>query len=288
MAASKSRKELRQDWADQPADGVSTTQELYLRETEDSDDDDDDRDYLAMQIGDDLPDFTAESTHGEIKFYEATENQWTLFVSFSRNYDPVATSELAQLAKMLPEFDERKVRVYGHSCNTQTNHEKWIQATEELLDCTVTFPLIADHEARVARLFGLVRHGCRVPVRGLLPASLVVVADPNQNIQYHARAAVRFTARRVPTLRPPPRRRSTRTRRAATSTRSSAPSTRSSSATRTRPWPAASTGWSARTSSSPTTCPRPRPRSCSRAASSRSAPGSASRRRPRPGPKKAR
>ncbi|KAH8057399.1 peroxiredoxin [Aureococcus anophagefferens] len=173
MAASKSRKELRQDWADQPADGVSTTQELYLRETEDSDDDDDDRDYLAMQIGDDLPDFTAESTHGEIKFYEATENQWTLFVSFSRNYDPVATSELAQLAKMLPEFDERKVRVYGHSCNTQTNHEKWIQATEELLDCTVTFPLIADHEARVARLFGLVRHGCRVPVPGLLPASLV-------------------------------------------------------------------------------------------------------------------
>ncbi|KAH8065353.1 peroxiredoxin [Aureococcus anophagefferens] len=129
MAASKSRKELRQDWADQPADGVSTTQELYLRETEDSDDDDDDRDYLAMQIGDDLPDFTAESTHGEIKFYEATENQWTLFVSFSRNYDPVATSELAQLAKMLPEFDERKAQ---YPDTTGRNFDEIIRAVDAL------------------------------------------------------------------------------------------------------------------------------------------------------------
>ena len=184
--AGKTRKELRQDWTEQPSEGVSSTQELYLRGTEESDDEDDgeDRDILALQLGDGLPEFRAESTQGTLDFYEATEGTWSLLVSFSKNFDPVATSELAQLAKMLPEFEERKVKVFGLSCNTQTNHEKWIQATEELLDCEVTFPLIADREAKVAKLFGMVRHGCRYPVRGLLPASLVVIANPNQNIEY--------------------------------------------------------------------------------------------------------
>ena len=86
---------------------------------------------------------------------------------------------------MVPEFEERKVKVIGLSCNTRTNHEKWIAATAELLDCTVTFPVIADRDARVAKLFGLVRHGATYGPRALLPASLAVVGDPNQNIALH-------------------------------------------------------------------------------------------------------
>jgi len=82
----------RKDWQEQPSEGVSTTTELYLRNTEEEDsEDEEDRDCLALQIGDDLPEFVAESTQGEIDFSSLSENTWTLVVYFASNYDPVAT-----------------------------------------------------------------------------------------------------------------------------------------------------------------------------------------------------
>ena len=104
---------------------------------------------------------------------------------FERAPRKQATTELAELAKMLGEFVERGFKVIAMSCNSRTSHEKWIKETEALLDCSVDFPLVADANAAISRDFGLVRHGESPAVRALVDASLVVIAGPDRLIRAH-------------------------------------------------------------------------------------------------------
>ena len=72
----------------------------------------------------------------------------------------------------------------GLGCNTRTMHDKWVLATEELLDVTIPFPVVADVDAKISGQLGLIRHGARRDARNLLPASLAVVGDPSGKVAH--------------------------------------------------------------------------------------------------------
>lgn len=164
-----------------PASGVSSTAELYERlmgpvvaEIPES----------GLQVDDVVPDVIAESTEGEIDLAVTIHASWSLVVVLPQSFDPVATTELAALAKAHAELKQRKVKVVAISCDAVSNLAHWKRETEDLLDCRIDFPLVADADAIVARSFGLVRHDATLAVRGLVPATLVVISDPERKARW--------------------------------------------------------------------------------------------------------
>jgi alkyl hydroperoxide reductase subunit AhpC len=110
---------------------------------------------MALKIGDLLPDFEADTSEGPISFHEWKGDSWAVFFSHPRNFTPVCTTELGSVAKMKPEFDRRKVKVLGLSVDPIENHEKWARDIEETQGTAPNFPIIADHDFRVSKLYGM-------------------------------------------------------------------------------------------------------------------------------------
>ncbi|KAJ1457419.1 thioredoxin-like protein [Pelagophyceae sp. CCMP2097] len=138
---------------------------------------------LALQVGDEMPNFTADTTVGRLSYHDMIDGVWSVLVSFPPKSDAVATTEMGQLSKLMSDFEARNVRVFGLSCNTADRHRETITDVEELEDCKVNFPIIADADAHVAGLLGLVRHGAESAIHALLPATLIVVCDIDQRIR---------------------------------------------------------------------------------------------------------
>ncbi|MGI8928705.1 MAG: peroxiredoxin [Candidatus Limnocylindrales bacterium] len=110
---------------------------------------------MALKIGDLVPDFEADTSEGPISFHEWKGDSWAVFFSHPRNFTPVCTTELGSVAKMKPEFDRRKVKVLGLSVDPIENHEKWARDIEETQGTAPNFPIIADHDFRVSKLYGM-------------------------------------------------------------------------------------------------------------------------------------
>jgi alkyl hydroperoxide reductase subunit AhpC len=86
---------------------------------------------MALQLGDTVPDFTQESTAGPVSFHQWLGDSWGILFSHPKNFTPVCTTELGAVAKLKPEFDKRKVKVIGLSCDALADHEKWARDIEE-------------------------------------------------------------------------------------------------------------------------------------------------------------
>jgi alkyl hydroperoxide reductase subunit AhpC len=112
-----------------------------------------------IQINDIAPDFTANTSHGTINFYEFINDQWTILFSHPKNFTPVCTTELGTLQKLLPEFKKRGVRVIGLSVDNLDNHDQWLNDIHETQGQLPKYPLIADNDRRVSQLYGMVRDG---------------------------------------------------------------------------------------------------------------------------------
>jgi len=110
---------------------------------------------MALKIGDLVPDFEADTWEGPISFHEWKGDSWAVFFSHPRNFTPVCTTELGSVANMKPEFDRRKVKVLGLSVDPIENHEKWARDIEETQGTAPNFPIIADHDFRVSKLYGM-------------------------------------------------------------------------------------------------------------------------------------
>ena len=119
---------------------------------------------MALQLGDEAPDFTAESTEGELKFHEYLGDSWGVLFSHPKDFTPVCTTELGYMAKLKPEFDKRNVKVVGLSVDPVDKHSKWAQDIEETQGHAPNFPMIGDADFNVSKLYGM------------LPAS--VAGDP--------------------------------------------------------------------------------------------------------------
>ncbi len=193
---------------------------------------------MAVRLGDDAPNFTAETTEGEVNFHDWKGDSWAVLFSHPKDFTPVCTTELGTVAKLKPEFDKRNVKVIGLCVDPLDAHGKWSEDIEETQGAAPNFPLIADPDRKVADLYDMIHPNAS----DTMTVRSVFIVGPGQQGEAHPHLPGQH--------------------RAATSTRSSGSSTRCSSRPSTR-WPRRPTGRRARTSSSSRPSPTRRPRSAS-------------------------
>jgi thioredoxin-dependent peroxiredoxin len=110
---------------------------------------------MTLTLGDTAPDFTAQSTEGEIRFHEWIGDSWAVLFSHPRDFTPVCTTELGYMAKIKPEFDARNTKIIGLSVDPVDNHGKWSRDIEETQGQAPNYPMIGDADFAVSKLYGM-------------------------------------------------------------------------------------------------------------------------------------
>ena len=105
---------------------------------------------MAVRLGDEAPNFTAETTEGTVNFHEWLGGGWGILFSHPKDYTPVCTTELGTVAKITPEFKKRGVKVIAVSVDPLDSHKGWINDINETQKTTMNYPIIADPEKKVA------------------------------------------------------------------------------------------------------------------------------------------
>src|SRR5215469_284806 len=111
---------------------------------------------MAIRLGDIAPDFTADSTDGPIQFHQWIGNNWAILFSHPKDFTPVCTTELGEVARIKPEFDKRGVKVIGLSVDPTDSHHKWAEDIKETQGHELNFPVIADADRRVSDLYDMI------------------------------------------------------------------------------------------------------------------------------------
>jgi alkyl hydroperoxide reductase subunit AhpC len=111
---------------------------------------------MALQLGDEAPDFEADTTEGRIRFHEWLGDSWGVLFSHPKDFTPVCTTELGYTAKLKPEFDKRNVKVIGLSVDSVSDHNEWIKDIEETQNVKMNFPMIGDPDKKVSELYGMI------------------------------------------------------------------------------------------------------------------------------------
>ena len=111
---------------------------------------------MSLRLGDFAPNFTAQTTAGEIDFYEFLGNCWGILFSHPADFTPVCTTELGKTALLKNEFNKRNVKVLAVSVDPMDKHLDWVKDINETQNCEVNFPLIADADRTVANLYGMI------------------------------------------------------------------------------------------------------------------------------------
>lgn len=110
---------------------------------------------MALTIGDTAPDFQAETTEGPISFHDWIGDSWAVLFSHPRDFTPVCTTELGYMASIKPDFDKRGVKIIGISADPMDNHEQWAKDIEETQGTAPNYPIIADADFNVAKLYSM-------------------------------------------------------------------------------------------------------------------------------------
>jgi len=110
---------------------------------------------MPLHIGDEAPDFTAETTEGRIRFHDWIGDHWVILFSHPKDFTPVCTTELGYMAGLKPEFDKRRCKVIGLSVDAVGDHSKWVKDIQETQGHAVNYPLIGDTELKVAKLYDM-------------------------------------------------------------------------------------------------------------------------------------
>jgi len=134
---------------------------------------------MALRIGEIVPDFTAETTEGPIKFHEWIGDNYAILFSHPKNFTPVCTTELGYMAGLKSEFDKRKVKVIGLSVDTVDSHKKWAEDIKETQGNELNFPVIADSDQKVARLYDMIHP----EVSDIFTVRSVFVIGPDKKVK---------------------------------------------------------------------------------------------------------
>ncbi len=110
---------------------------------------------MALRIGDEAPNFTAQTTQGPIDFHQWIGNQWAILFSHPKDFTPVCTTELGYMARMKPEFDKRNTKIIGLSVDSVEDHKKWSKDIEETQGTAPNYPMIGDGDFKVAKLYDM-------------------------------------------------------------------------------------------------------------------------------------
>ncbi|NRB63603.1 MAG: peroxiredoxin [Saprospiraceae bacterium] len=133
----------------------------------------------TIRLGDEAPDFNAESTEGQINFHEWLGDGWGILFSHPADYTPVCTTELGAVAKYKEAFDKRNVKVAALSVDGLDSHNGWVNDINETQNTTVNFPIIADEDKQVATLYDMIHPNAdnKLTVRS------VFVIDPDKKVK---------------------------------------------------------------------------------------------------------
>jgi thioredoxin-dependent peroxiredoxin len=110
---------------------------------------------MALTIGDTAPDFEAQTTEGSIHFHDWIGDSWAVLFSHPKDFTPVCTTELGYMAKIKPEFDRRGVKIIGLSVDPSDKHAQWAQDIEETQGTAPNYPIIADSDFVVSKMYGM-------------------------------------------------------------------------------------------------------------------------------------
>jgi alkyl hydroperoxide reductase subunit AhpC len=111
---------------------------------------------MPLRIGDEAPDFTAETTQGTIRFHEWIGDGWAILFSHPKDFTPVCTTELGYMARLKPEFEKRNCKVLGLSIDSVGDHEKWSKDIEETQGHAPNYPIVGDSDLAVAKLYDMI------------------------------------------------------------------------------------------------------------------------------------
>jgi alkyl hydroperoxide reductase subunit AhpC len=111
---------------------------------------------MGLRIGDEAPDFTADTTEGKIHFHDWIGGSWAVLFSHPKDFTPVCTTELGAVAKLKPEFDKRNTKVIGLSIDPVGDHQRWAGDIEETQGTRLNYPLIGDSDLVVAKLYDMI------------------------------------------------------------------------------------------------------------------------------------
>jgi len=111
---------------------------------------------MTLHLGDIVPDFTAQTTEGPVEFHAWLGSSWGILFSHPKNFTPVCTTELGQVAHLKGEFDKRNVKVIGLSVDSLENHPAWVGDIKDATGAELNFPLIADSDKTVSGLYDLI------------------------------------------------------------------------------------------------------------------------------------
>jgi peroxiredoxin (alkyl hydroperoxide reductase subunit C) len=131
------------------------------------------------RIGDDAPDFTAITTHGEITFSNWQGDDWVILFSHPADFTPVCTTELTEFADRNNEFADRGIKLIGLSIDSIHSHVAWVQNINEIMGTKIPYPLIADLDMKVANKYGLIHPG----ESSTATVRAVFIIDPNRKIR---------------------------------------------------------------------------------------------------------
>jgi thioredoxin-dependent peroxiredoxin len=142
----------------------------------------------SPRINDTAPDFTAESTEGEIRFHQWIGDGWAILFSHPKDFTPVCTTELGYMAKLQPEFAKRKTKIIGLSVDPVSDHVKWAADIEETQGAKVNFPMIGDPQLKIAKLYGMLPADAGETCQGRTPndnatVRTVFIIGPDKKIK---------------------------------------------------------------------------------------------------------
>ncbi|WP_374545774.1 peroxiredoxin [Rhodoblastus sp.] len=143
---------------------------------------------MSLRINSEAPDFTADTTQGQIRFHEWIGDHWAILFSHPKDFTPVCTTELGYMAGLKPEFDKRGAKIIGLSVDPVGNHDRWAKDIEETQGHAVTYPMIGDPELKVATAYDMLPEGAGTTSEGRTAADnatvrSVFVIGPDKKIK---------------------------------------------------------------------------------------------------------
>jgi alkyl hydroperoxide reductase subunit AhpC len=134
---------------------------------------------MTLRLGDIAPDFTQDSTEGSLQFHHWLGDSWGILFSHPADFTPVCTTELGITSKLKKSLEKKNVKVIALSIDPVESHKKWIEDINDTQNTKVEFPIIADHDRRVATLYDMIHPNASTT---LTVRSLFII-DPNKKIR---------------------------------------------------------------------------------------------------------
>ncbi len=134
---------------------------------------------MQLRLGDTVPNFTQATTQGEIDFFEWAGNSWVVLFSHPKDFTPVCTTELGEVAKLKPEFDKRNVKPIALSVDDVDSHNGWVGDILETQGSALNYPIIADPDKKVSDLYDMIHPNANA----MVTVRSVFIIDPNKKLR---------------------------------------------------------------------------------------------------------